>query len=327
MRSILGAYSFDTHLTNLAVNFCDKDAAWQKIVPILPSPSSLVKYPKFDDDMEAFRELQKAQIKKVGDSKPGRISATTTMVPAVIEPYHLMTKWISETDINEEALVGQDPVESQTLAVVQTLNTHMDIDLFNMLTGVSVTWDDFPAANKWNVANGDPEDDVLQVCDLIETSNGGKKRPNTMVMGRTAFRAMISRNNKMRSDLKYVVANRDDMVVIIKGLFTLDNVIIVPSAKNTAAKGKSASMSAIWGAKAWIGHIEQGAPSKDNPSAIYGISLKMQGNDNRGIRVTKLDTRGSMTADGVSGVEARVEIYTNFFQTSRKLGRTISNIY
>ncbi len=271
-------------------------------------------------------DIEKTPFKKVGNSTPPRVSFKRDMQAVKIEPFHAMTEWMDEVDINEEAQVGIDTVQEETLATLQLLNTQMDIVLLNMMTS-NANWTDYSLTTKWNEAGADPEDNVLEICDDIETDTGGKLRPNTMLMGRTSFRAMINKNNKLRSDLKYVLTQREDLLVVIKNLFTLENIIVVPSAKNTAKKGKAPSMSAILGNKAWVGYLETANPNKRNASAAYGVGLKMGRANKHGIRVTKLDTRGSMDSEGHTGVETKVEIFTNFFVCCKKLGRTISNIW
>ena len=319
---------FDTALTGAAVMFYDANAFWQQFLPVIPAASKLTEYPVFDPNMEAFKELdiEKTPFKKVGNSTPPRVSFKREMRAVKIEPYHAMTEWMDEVDINEEAQVGIDTVQEETLETLQLLNTQMDIALINMMTA-GANWTDYPLTTKWNEAGADPEDNVLEICDDIETETGGKVRPNTMLLSRSGFRAMISKKNTLRSDLKYVLAKREDLLVVIKNLFTLEDIIIVPSAKNTAKKNKAPSMAAILGNKGWVGYLEKRMPSKRKASAAYGVGLKIGRTNEYGIRVTKLDTRGSMAPEGQTGVETKVEIFTNFFVCCKKLGRTISNIF
>lgn len=326
MRSSQDNLTGDSYLTGTQVRFFDKNASWKDLlVKTIKSPSTLAKYAKFDDNMEAF--INEKGLMKIGKVAPPTASSEREWVEVTINPYHLMTDLIEESDIIEDALVGVDTRVVETNFIHQMLNVKMNADLASALTSSTFTAKDVTAA-KWTSSTGDPEDNILEVIENIEKNTGGKVRANTVAMGRKAFRAMINKTNLLRSDIKYTLGDRTKMVSTLKDIFGVERILILPDSYKSTKKGQSATMTSNWGSTVFVGYIETENPSKSIPSAVYGISVKRPGSNEFGIRVSSVDKRGgAMFDNGQSGVKTKLEIFTNFFVCSAKLGYRITNVY
>lgn len=315
----------DTRIQNLGVLYHDENAFWKKIVSFLPFSALDGWYPFFDELGAAFRDERSSGIKRVGNSAPKEFTFDYAKKEITIHPYELLG-FVPQSDIDEMASVEIDAVEDASYGLQDILNIALNKDLCALLTDTTL-WASAAASVTWSTAaTADPEKDIRTHRRNIIAASRGLRIPNTMAIGTLALDYLML-CNKVQERVKYTIDNRDKAMEALKGFFGIENIVEIPSAENTAAKGQTASFSQMWSNKVWLGYVERN-PSKSKPSAIYACSQKGRMGNDMGLEVSTLRKMApDFFEDGRSGVKVKVAINTNIKQVSPELGSIITSVY
>ena len=136
----------------------------------------------------------------------------------------------------------------------------------------------------WSDITSDPVGDVKRRCTDIQKLTG--KRPNTLVIGQEVFDA-LSEHPDILDRIKYTqkgVVTLD----LIATLFNVERVMIAGAIKNTAPKGKTATMDFIFGKSALLCYVEA-KPGLKKASAGYIFTWKgLLGSNSFGARIMRI---------------------------------------
>lgn len=259
----------DKVLTNMAITYTQDQSGpfiADKVCPIVPVTQASGKYPVFDraDLLSLQTELRAPG----AQAAVGGFGKSFTAYNAI---EWALTKDITQEDY-DEAADGQNPEAEAVAFLVDQDLRRREYQAAAVLFSTS-TWTKSTPGTLWSAAGGVPVTDIMKTAvPTIKTASGGFS-PNTIVLGHEVFGALCG-NAQVLSAFG---SNFGAMKVVTPGalgsLFGMD-VYIGDIGYQTAVKGATAAYSAMWGKHAWVGYVSK-TPSKQNPSAVYGLATKI----------------------------------------------------
>lgn len=241
----------DKMLTNISTAYMQDASVYvaDKVFPIIPVVQQSARYFMYKKE-DWFRD--DAEERAIGtESAGGDYDIDNT-------PTYFCSKIAYHKDVFEEDRVNSDdpltPDSDATDFVTDKLLLRREIAWAARYFKTGVWSNDFTgnssASNyasktlkQWNNADSTPIEDVTYLATLMQESTG--KRPNKLVLGQHVFDALKNHPDFL-DRIKYTqkgIVTQD----LIASLFDVEQVLVAGAIKNTAAKGKDATMSFIFG--------------------------------------------------------------------------------
>ena len=166
-----------------------------------------------------------------------------------------------------------DPKRDATAFLMDNLWVNQEVALQAVMTSTATMTlnTTLSGTGQWSdYANSDPINDIETAIEAVRTATA--QRPNVITMSRQVF-LKLKYHPDIRAQLKYTNGGQlsdGEMGKFLADFFSLEEVIIGESVKNTSIDGQTDSISDVWGKDCWLIYR---TPRPSLMNATFGLTL------------------------------------------------------
>lgn len=276
----VGDVHIDAALSNILINYRPHGFIADKILPIVPVGKQSDRFFKIDQG----GRFRTADDYRAPGTEPNIITFNVSSDGYFCQNYALGTYATAEELANQDLALDVMKVRGELVMDILNLNYERRVAL--AVTSTSNVGSSTTTGSAWGTANADPYKDAATDIAVLEDLSGYK--PNTMVMGRYAWRKF--RDSEKIQGLLFPHGGGIPTVQQVSQLLEIENVLIGGAYYNTAAEGATMSLSQIWHDNVLYCYVPPG-PSKEVPTFGYSFRWTVPGLPNLIARVFPMDTK------------------------------------
>lgn len=244
----------DAALTNVSVAFRNEDYIADLIAPPVPVRKQSDRYYIYDTEREGMRQTSD---QRAPGAEANEVNFALSSDSYFCEDHALVSAVPDEERENADPILQPDIDRTEFLTDRILLNREIAIEeALRTTAGLGETVID--AGDRWENVDVDPLP-AIQTARLAVFASA-QRRANTIVIPYNAFE-VLRNHPKVVERIKYTTTGvlNEELLAQVLGV---DRVLVPRSFKNTAAKGQTASVEAVWGTNCYVMHVPARAAAR-----------------------------------------------------------------